>query len=364
MNIEEFTVKYKANKDIDIIEIQCDHPECKNPNKSIKKVSAKRNIMKKGQFVCRECFMTHENPLFVKNEVKRQTNEIINVICPECKSSREMKQNCYFGKMEKPYEQVCKSCAQKGKEISEEQRDKISQSLTGRELTQDHRDNISKYWKEHPDCISRENLIPGIGGGWNSGLKTPQEVRDKQSKSNLGIKKTEEHCENISKGRKEMLKEQGGLLPETKAKISQAVVRQYQNGFEPQTYHRRGRHITKTGDDIPYRSSYEKKAFLMLDEDDTVLKYDYEPFPIVYRKPDDDHDSNYLIDLLVWYKDGSKKLVEVKPVWRLNKPTVLAKIEAAKNIAIKLGMTYETWTEIELFDGSEQLAKEFCESLD
>ena len=63
MNIEEFTIKYAVFKDVEKIQIQCDHPE-HDPNGemiTIGKQPAKRNILKSGgkEFVCRQCFMKH-----------------------------------------------------------------------------------------------------------------------------------------------------------------------------------------------------------------------------------------------------------------------------------------------------------------
>jgi hypothetical protein len=59
--------------------------------------------------------------------------------------------------------------------------------------------------------------------------------------------------------------------------------------------------------------------------------------------------STYLIDLDIQYKDGSRRLVEVKPECWLTDENVLAKIAAGKKRAEELGTTYEVWTEMDLF---------------
>ena len=274
--------------------------------------------------------------------------------------------SAYFGLMDGPHSQICGTCAQTGKILTKEQKQKISDTLTGIMRSDEFKDKLSRYMKENKEGIERgrANLVPGAGGGWNTGMTTPDEVRAKQSASNMGVKKTDEHRSNISSGRKKMLAEQGGLLPETKAKISKATIKQYQNGFEPKLFHRRGTHVTPDGRKVTYRSSYEKRAFMILDNDPTVETYEYEPFPIVYRKPDSNYDSNYLIDLMVTYKSGVRKLIEIKPAKRTIEPIVIAKIEAAHKMAQKLGYLFEVWTENTLFSGCEKTLRVFVDTLD
>lgn len=339
MQIEEFLNKYKHLKDIDKVEITCDNPKCINPTRTLSKQAAKRNIMKNAgkEFICRDCLMKFNNPGNKdKNLERRQTDEIILVKCPSCEKVRDMKKKCYYGLMQEPYIQLCGTCVQSGKTISEEQKSKISKSLTGRQLTEEHKSNISKYANtEKAIEKAKKNLIPGLSSGWNRGQKTPEDVKKKQSLAKKGKQFTEEHKTNISEGRKKMLEVQGGLLPETKTKISEAVVKQYQNGFMPETYHRRGHHPTKNGVSIVYRSSYEKKAFMLLDIDDDVISYEYEPFKIGYIKPGDNFISYYLIDLYIIYKDR-KVLVEIKPFCKLQDEITQSKIEAAKKKANEL----------------------------
>ena len=59
--------------------------------------------------------------------------------------------------------------------------------------------------------------------------------------------------------------------------------------------------------------------------------------------------SSYIIDILIEYKDESKKLVEVKPEKWLSDEVVICKINAAKIKAKELGISFEVWTEINLF---------------
>jgi len=148
MNIEEFNLAYKQFKDADKISINCDYPDhVGDRQRVIGKQPAKRNILKNnGQcFICRDCMMKHKNPMIVKSQ-SRQTDEIIQVECIDPNHVgnriREMKLSAYFGELKQPYQQICKSCAQRGKTLSNEQKEKISQTLTGRQLTEDHKKKI------------------------------------------------------------------------------------------------------------------------------------------------------------------------------------------------------------------------------
>ena len=358
MNILEFKEKYKNYKDVDKIEITCDHPQHEPKDELIKigKQPAKRNILKNDgkMFICRDCFMKYNNPM---NRVgqSRQTDEIISVYCPhedhKGDKNRQMKKSCYQGPNKEPYVQTCKSCAQTGKVITKEQKELISKKLKGRKLSKDHVEKILNWRKEHPEWAekTKNNLIPGLGGGWNEGLKLPEDVKQKMSIAHSGKEFTDEHCENISIGRKKMLVETGGFSKEHREKISKATIKQYQNGFEPKLHHVSGWHNSPKAGKVFFRSSYEKKAFIKLDEDNAVQTYKVEAVSTEYFNTEKEINSSYLIDLFVEYTDGSKKLIEVKPEKWLEDNIVSLKIEAGKNKAHQMGIPFEIWTEMNLF---------------
>ena len=116
---------------------------------------------------------------------------------------------------------------------------------------------------------------------------------------------------------------------------------------------------------MKYKSSYEKKAFIKLDEDDNVLKYEYESLAINYDNPIKNITGSYLIDLIVHYKDGRRKLIEIKPNKWLQDPVVAAKIAAGLDFAIKNNMEFEVWEEIALFGAvyNEKNMRSFCEKV-
>jgi hypothetical protein len=356
MNIDEFSQNYSAFKDAEKIQIKCDCDAHKIAEEiiTIGKQPAKRNIQKNGKFICRECSMHYYNPMTKKGE-NRQTNEIINVVCPDVNHSgdcmRQMKKSGYFGLLTEPYTQICGSCVQRGKVVSEEQKAKISEKLTGIERSEEFKQKISDYMKNNPEGIARgkKNLFENHCTTGMLGKHHSEETKQKMSEAISGRIYTEEHRSNISSGRKKMLEEQGGFSQEHREKISKATIQQYKEGFDPNTHHLKGRHQSSKAGNIHFRSSYEKKAYLKLDEDESVKTYSIEDVSIDYIHPNKKITSQYLVDMLVEYYDGTKKLIEIKPEKMLEDSIVQAKIESAKIKASELGYEFEVWTEMDLF---------------
>lgn len=361
MNIEEFKTKYAAYRDADQIEIDCEHPS-HNPSQQpvkIGKQPAKRNILKsegKG-FICRKCMMVHDNPTNRTVKSNRQTDEIIEVFCPcedhQGELSRQMKKSAYFGVLAEPFLQVCRSCSQRGKEIPEEQRERIRLALKGIKRSDEFKQKLSFYMKNNPEGIERAKKILGENH-CNMGMlgkHHSEEHKQRMSEIMSGRVYTDEHRQNISIGRKKMLEEQGGFTDEHRERISKATVQQYLNGFDPKTHHLSGWHksIKVPNGEVLYRSSYEKKAFIKLDEDDNVASYRTEAVVVEYFKPNESNKSNYIIDLLVEYVDGNKKLIEVKPEAWLKDTIIQAKLEAGAAKAAEMNMPFEVWTEMQLF---------------
>src|SRR3990167_1840120 len=94
-----------------------------------------------------------------------------------------------------------------------------------------------------------------------------------------------------------------------------------------------------------YRSSWELVAFLYLDSIDEVESYQSEPFKIPFID-ENNNSKNYLPDILISYKDGNKKLIEIKPE-RYLKDNV-DKINAGQKYCEENNITYEIWTQTEI----------------
>lgn len=99
----------------------------------------------------------------------------------------------------------------------------------------------------------------------------------------------------------------------------------------------------KNKKDIKYRSSYELKALEILEKDDDVVYYYYEPYSIKYRNGK----RSTIIDFEIFYKEN-KKIVEVKPKSLLNRWNNEEKIKAIKKHCQNNNILFEVWTETEL----------------
>jgi hypothetical protein len=98
-----------------------------------------------------------------------------------------------------------------------------------------------------------------------------------------------------------------------------------------------------------YRSLFEKQLFILLDNDPEVVSYKHEPFYIPYIM--DKKTRHYIPDVLIMYTDGSCKLVEIKPFWKIKSNEVQLKKEAAIKYCKANGIErgYEIWSEYVLF---------------
>ncbi len=189
----------------------CD--EC-NQEKETKYVAAKKNYLKNNEkHVCRDCFMKLSNPAKQENRKtdmlsKKEQKEMINVTCYYCSSIKNISKLAYRKNIELNKSYTCKSCAQKGKVIPEEQKQKISQTLTGRKLTSKHKKNIGLGCTEEQKQALRDN-------GWYTnhdynprlGMKTPESTKKKISESNKGKVRTKEMKQRYSDARNKLMKE-------------------------------------------------------------------------------------------------------------------------------------------------------------
>ena len=111
----------------------------------------------------------------------------------------------------------------------------------------------------------------------------------------------------------------------------------------------RGTYNSAIAGECKFRSSWELKLMLHLDENPEVAFWSYEKTVIEYM-------SNvrtkklrkYYPDFLVRYKDGRTELIEVKPKRKLDQAIVKKKIAAAQAWCLDKGITYTIITEVEL----------------
>lgn len=104
-------------------------------------------------------------------------------------------------------------------------------------------------------------------------------------------------------------------------------------------------HNSRKAGSVFCESSYEMRAALMLDEDPDVVFYEtHLGFINAQGK-------KRYTDFIITYKDGSKKLVEIKPRKRVEEFT--EQIEDNKLFANNNGWQFQVWTEPELGFNSE-----------
>lgn len=133
--------------------------------------------------------------------------------------------------------------------------------------------------------------------------------------------KTKEHLDNISKG------------------ISQAILDGKMLGYYKKS--KRGTYLSPKSGEVYFRSAYELKAFVLLDEDENVISYKHDAFRVPYIN-EKSQNRYFIIDLVVQYKDGSIKYIEVKPKDFRQDKEVIIKLKAAENL---LGDKFAVWNE-------------------
>jgi hypothetical protein len=200
-----------------------------------------------------------------------------------------------------------------GLKRAEETRRKISEIQRGKKLTEEHKNKIST----------------GVKQRFDSDISLRQKIKS----SLTGKKKSIEHCEKISKTRKERLS--SGEMIINRDKISQTVTQRYlDGGFEWST----GQYIsTKTRVVCNYRSSWELEFMKILDADDRVSTWSYEPMSLQYLH--EGKMKRYVPDFLLVF-EGQDLMVEIKPESLTSTEINSAKRAAAIEFCAKNGWKY------------------------
>lgn len=117
------------------------------------------------------------------------------------------------------------------------------------------------------------------------------------------------------------------------------------------SHYHRGTHTSPIAGECKYRSGWEQKYMVHLDENFEVAKWSYEKLVIEYVSNQKTKKvRKYYPDFQIEYKDGRKVVVEIKPSRKLGQATVVKKIRAAMLWCTEHDMTYKVLTEIELKD--------------
>lgn len=212
-----------------------------------------------------------------------------------------------------------------GDEERKERGHNISKANTGRILSEEHKEKIR---------VTLKGTMAGKDNP-NYGKHPSEEARQRMSDGRKGEK-------NAFYGKKH--------TRQTREKLSRDKADQWldgkYNGVNPNSRYKRGWHSSqKTGRQHYYRSGTEKQFFELLDSAEDIVDYISEPFRILYRVEYETNNRNYIPDLLITYKNGTKKLVEIKPKYLCETKKNQAKFAAAKAYCDNCGILYEVWTE-------------------
>ena len=102
----------------------------------------------------------------------------------------------------------------------------------------------------------------------------------------------------------------------------------------------------KAGKSLFHGSSYELRAFEMLEADPSVVVYDRGHFALPYMDNGKQH--RYLPDIFVTYQDGHQAVIEIKPEYYVEDATNSAKAAVARPYCAVHNFEYIIWTEVDL----------------
>jgi hypothetical protein len=98
--------------------------------------------------------------------------------------------------------------------------------------------------------------------------------------------------------------------------------------------------------DIYFQSSYELYTYICLEHDEQVQSYERCSFKVFYLF--DGKMKRHVPDIEIHYKDGSIKVLEIKPAKFLTNPEITAKRLAGEKYCEEHGISYEMHTEEEI----------------
>ena len=163
------------------------------------------------------------------------------------------------------------------------------------------------------------------------------------NKKNLDNHHSTETKKKISKGNIGKI-----ASKETRRKLSiVAVERTMKYGVYGGRKYYRGIHSSIKSGEIRYNSSYEFRAYKVLDKLDDIQSYGACKTYILYIWGDGT-EHRYTPDIHIVYTDGHEEIVEVKPKKLLKIPKNIAKFKAANKFYKDSPIKYSVWTETKL----------------
>lgn len=204
--------------------------------------------------------------------------------------------------------------------------------------------NMSVVDKEEFGKKISEVRLANIASGKTAIIGTPHSEETKIHLSKLAKERFKNPTNNGMFGRNHTESSKDSMSKTKAARMSAGL-------YDKSKYGKSGYLITEKAGSIFFRSSWEKKAFELLDEDKTVKCFEVEPFYIPYYRKEGDRSNkrNYVPDILITYHDDTIKLVEVKPKCYVDSAINIAKFEAARKFCDGKGWIFEVWTQDDIF---------------
>jgi len=192
-----------------------------------------------------------------------------------------------------------------------------------------------------------------------------KETKDKIGEKLIGQLKSDVAKNNMSLGKKEFYQTEEGKL--ARANLSKMTAEKHEQGF----FNGSKRKILdfkegKIDKPTTLDSSYELQMARILNEDDNVISYSAH---LNYYAGIDGEgvERHRVLDFLVTYKNGKKKIIEVKPKSRIGEEPISNQIADNKMYAECMGYSFEVYTEDNLGMTCQEmtdLADKYLESID
>jgi len=204
--------------------------------------------------------------------------------------------------------------------------------------SEEHKQNMSRntsgiknsMYGKHHSCESKEKIAQTKIGNKEIGEKISRAMK-------VSAKRGREHHMFGKKHSPEVIKT-----------LSEKAIARLVNGFNLHANHKKGYFFSrKNNKNIWYDSSYELRAFELLEIDESVVQFSRNKIRVPYVF--EGVQRFCLPDLLVTYIDGTTKIIEIKPKRKIRLiPKEGTKIDFMSIYFEDTKTSFEVWTEREL----------------
>lgn len=175
--------------------------------------------------------------------------------------------------------------------------------------------------------------------------------------------KCKSHCRDIAGNRKGKFHSLDSKLRISITRRNPDCIKKYiESRIRNSSYHfETGKFYSEKNDkEIYWQASYEYVVLSMLELREDVLKFDRCTDFIKYTFLGED--KLYHPDFYIEFTDGKKLTVEIKPINFITDEQVIVKAKFAKEFYNARDISYEIWTEREIWDMARKLGKELIDN--